>query len=575
MNRWMSWLPALGWLTTYRKTDLPRDLVAGMLVTVMLVPQAVAYAVLAGLPPHTGLYAALLPLLVYALFGSSPNLSVGPVAVVSLMTAAALGSLELADEQVRIVAAAALALLVGVVLVVMAMLRLGLVVRFISHPVLNGFLSAAALLIILSQLPALLGLPPVQGEPYARVVAMAGQLDHVQPATLVVGLGSVVILLFLRRFGGAIITRLGLPAGVATMIVQLAPLIVLVLAALAGSFWLTGVAVVGTVPEGLPAMTLPMADMALWQQLLPLAVLIALVGFVESVSVSQALAARRRGRIEPDRELLGIGAANLAAGVSGGFPVAGGLARSALSFQAGAATPLAGVVTAVGIALVLLFFSPLLSWLPLSALAAVIVVAALALIDVRSMLSVWRFSRADGFCMLVTLASVLVLGIEIGIVTGVMLSLVLFVWRTSRPHIAVVGRVPGTEHFRNIQRHEVDTSRRVLAVRVDESLYFANTRWLEDRLLAEVAARADLEHLVLVCSAVNDIDASALETLTALAQALTDAGVTLHLAEVKGPVMDRLRRAGFEEALGEGRIFLSTHGAMTTLDPEAFGIQSD
>ena len=571
MNRWIAWLPALGWVSTYRGADLPKDLVAGLMVTVMLVPQAVAYAMLAGLPPHTGLYAALLPLLAYALFGSSPTLSVGPVAVVSLMTAAALGALELADEQARIAAAALLALLVGGLLVTMAVLRLGLIVRFISHPVLNGFLAAAAILIILSQLPALLGLPAVQGEPYERVVGMLAGLGEAHLPTLLIGLGSVGVLLLLRGFGGRLLELAGLPKELAVLVVQLSPLIVLVLAAWLAAAWLPGVNVVGAVPEGLPTLAWPSADAELLRQLLPAAVLIGLVGFVESVSVAQALAARRRGRVEPDRELLGTGAANLAAGVSGGFPVAGGLSRSALAFQVGAATPLTGIITAGGIALVLLLFSPLLALLPLSALAAIIVLAAVALIDLKSMLSVWRFSRADGICMLVTLVIVLALGIEIGIVTGVLLSLLMFVWRSSRPHIAVVGQVPGTEHYRNIFRHEVRTSRRVLAMRVDESLYFANTRWLEDHLLAEVAARADLEHVVLVCSAVNDIDASALETLTSLAEALADAGVTLHLAEVKGPVMDRLRRAGFEDALGEGRIFLSTHGAMATLDPETFG----
>ena len=571
VNRWMAWLPALGWVSTYRGGDLPKDLVAGLMVTVMLVPQAVAYAMLAGLPPHTGLYAALLPLLAYALFGSSPTLSVGPVAVVSLMTAATLGALELADEQARIAAAALLAVMVGGFLVTMAVLRLGLVVRFISHPVLNGFLAAAAILIILSQLPALLGLPAVQGEPYERVIGMIAGLDDAHLPTLLIGLGSAGVLLLLRGFGGRLLEFAGLPQQLATLAVQLSPLIVLVLATWLAAAWWPGVNVVGAVPEGLPTLAWPSADAELLRQLLPAAVLIGLVGFVESVSVAQALAARRRGRVEPDRELLGTGAANLAAGVSGGFPVAGGLSRSALAFQVGAATPLTGVVTAGGIALVLLLFSPLLVLLPLSALAAIIVLAAVSLIDLRSMVSVWRFSRADGSCMLVTLVTVLVLGIEIGIVTGVLLSLVMFVWRSSRPHIAVVGQVPGTEHYRNILRHEVRTSRRVLAVRMDESLYFANTRWLEDRLLAEVAARADLAHVVLVCSAVNDIDASALETLTSLAEALADAGVTLHLAEVKGPVMDRLRRAGFEDALGDGRIFLSTHGAMATLDPETFG----
>ncbi len=565
-RRWLRWLPLLRWLPSYQREDFARDLLAGVLVSVLLVPQAVAYALLAGLPAHTGLYAALLPLVAYALFGSSPVLAVGPVAVISLMTAATIGSLGLEEPQLRVAAAAALAVLTGAVLLAMALLRLGVIVRFISHPVLNGFLAAAAVLIMLSQVPVLFGLPPADGGAWQQLIRLPVEVPRVHAPTMVLGAFSLVMLALMSLYGARLLVACGTPEPAARLLAQLAPLAVLVLAALAAAHWSAGIAVVGSVPEGLPALSLPAPDMALWRQLLPAAVLIALVGFVESVSVAQALAARRRSRIEPERELIGTGAANLAAGVSGGFPVAGGLSRSALNFQVGAATPLAGVVTAGCIALVLLFLSPLLAWLPRAAVAAVIVMAAASLVDWRAMLAAWRYNRADGLCMAVTLVTVLAVGIEAGILAGAGLSLALFLWRTSRPHIAVVGRVPGTEHYRNIRRHEVQTSARVLAVRVDESLYFANTRFLEDRLLSEVAARPDLQHLVLVCSAVNDIDASALETLTRLTYGLADAGVTLHLAEVKGPVMDRLQRVDFAGTLGKGRIFLSTHSAMQSLE---------
>jgi SulP family sulfate permease len=328
-----------------------------------------------------------------------------------------------------------------------------------------------------------------------------------------------------------------------------------------------GVKVVGVLPGGLPPLTLPTFDPALWSQLLPAAILISLVGFVESVSVAQTLAAKRRQRIGLNRELVGLGAANIAAALTGGYPVTGGFARSVVNFDAGAQTPFAGVLTAAGILTTALLFMPLFETLPQAVLGATIIVAVLSLVDLRGIVRTWRYSKADGTAMIVTALVVLLVGVEPGIVSGVLLSLLLFLWRTSRPHMAIVGQVPGTEHFRNVLRHQVALSPRVLSIRVDESLYFANARYLEDRIYDYVAAREGIRHVVLMCPAVNFIDASALESLEAIAHRLNAAGVEFHLSEVKGPVMDRLARSDFFHHF-KGQVFLSQHQALAALDPD-------
>jgi len=289
-----------------------------------------------------------------------------------------------------------------------------------------------------------------------------------------------------------------------------------------------------------------------------------MVGFVESVSVGQSLAAKRRERIEPDAELRALGASNIAAGLTGGFPVTGGFSRSVVNFEAGARTPAAGVYTALGLLLAALLLTPALHYLPQATLAATIVVAVLTLVNFGAFARTWRYARADFTALALTFSLTLLIGVEAGLMAGVGTSLLLYLWRTSRPHIATVGRVPGTEHYRNVLRHAVQTHPRILGLRVDESLYFANARYLEDHIAAQVAAYPSVAHVVLQCTAINDIDASALESLETIAQRLQDAGVKLHLSEVKGPVMDRLQRSDFLQHLS-GQVFLTHHQAITTL----------
>ena len=563
-------LPCVGWLRRYDGTALRGDGLAAVIVTIMLIPQSLAYALLAGLPPQVGLYASMLPLIGYALFGSSNALAVGPVAVVSLMTAAAVGEIAASGTPEYLGAALALALLSGVFLIALGLLRLGFLASLLSHPVISGFITASGLLIAASQLKHILGIEAGGHTLLDLGRSLAGGIGETNLPTLAIGVAATVFLFWVRSRLKPLARRLGLGPRLADFLAKagpvaavLATILLVDLLALEAE----GVQVVGAIPQGLPPLALPPFDLELWWSLIPSAVLISVVGFVESVSVAQTLAAKRRERIQPDRELLGLGAANIAAAVGGGYPVTGGFARSVVNFDAGARTPLAGVLTAVGIGLTALLLTPLFHQLPKATLAATIVVAVLSLVDLGALKRTWIYSKADFAAMAATIATVLTAGIEAGILAGVGLSLVLFLARSARPHMAVVGQVPGTHHFRNVKRHEVVTSPAVLSVRVDESLFFANARWLEDKLYDMAVAEPALRHVVLICSAVNEIDASALESLETLVERLKAAGIDFHLSEVKGPVMDRLKRTEFLEHLS-GRVFLSQHDALAALDPE-------
>lgn len=568
-TRWQQLFPFLDWGRSYSTTTLSHDLIAAGIVTVMLIPQSLAYAMLAGLPPVIGLYASMLPLIVYAVFGSSRTLAVGPVAVISLMTAAAAQTVAAPGSAEYVTAALVLALLSGLVLVLMAVLRLGFLANFLSHPVISGFISASGILIAFSQVKHLLGLS-AGGSTLPEILReLLHHITEINPYTAVIGVIALAFLYGCRTRLKPILLQLGWSARAADLASKTSPLLAVfasIGAVLTLDLAARGVKVVGAIPQGLPLLQVPPFSADLWLQLLPSAVLISLVGFVESVSVAQTLAAKRRQRVDPNQELVGLGAANIAAALSGGYPVTGGFARSVVNFDAGAATPLAGAFTAVGIALTALLLTPLFHALPQAVLAATIIVAVLSLVDLRAFMRTFRYSHGDFAAMAVTALGVLLVGVEHGILAGVTVSLGMFLYRTARPHMAVIGQMPGSEHFRNVKRHQVVTSPLVLSLRVDESLYFANARQLEDWVYAAVASCADIKHVVLACPAVNLIDASALESLEAIAERLQAGGITLHLSEVKGPVMDRLRRSAFFEHF-PGQVFLSQYEALLVLDP--------
>lgn len=569
-RRWLPSVPALEWGRGYGRETMAADALAAVIVTVMLIPQSLAYALLAGLPPQAGLYASIAPLLAYAVLGSSRVLAVGPVAVVSLMTAAAIQPHVAAGSADYWSAAITLAFLSGVFLLSLGLLRLGFLANFISHPVISGFITASAIVIAASQLKTLLGIR-AEGEALPALLAsIARQAPDAHWLTFGIGAAAIVFLVWVRKGLKPLLVSRGLGSQAADMLAKAGPVVVIAATTLLA--WLLGwdqrgVKVVGAIPPGLPPFTKVPFDPALWRELAIPALLISLVGFVESVSVGHTLAARRRERVEPDQELVALGTSNVSAAFTGGFPVTGGFARSVVNFDAGARTPMAGVLTAAGIAIASLLLTPALYYLPQATLAATIVVAVLSLVDLRMLRRTWSYSRPDFAGAAATLAGTLLWGVEQGLLAGVALSLALYLFRTSRPHIAVVGLVPGTEHFRNVLRHRVLVSPRLLTLRVDESLYFANARALEDAVNREVAARPELKHVVLQCTAINDIDASALESLEAVTERLRSAGISLHLSEVKGPVMDRLEGTPFLRQL-TGRAFLSQYQAVRELTPE-------
>jgi len=571
------WVPLIGWLRTYHRGLLTRDVLAAVIVTLMLVPQALAYAMLAGLPPEMGLYASMLPLVLYAVFGTSASLAVGPVAVAALMTASALSSFAAPGSPEYICAALVLAALSGLILIAMGVLRLCFLVNFLSHPVISGFVTASGILIAISQLKHIFGVEASGHNVVELLRALLDQWQQVNVITLLIGLGVWAYLWVCRKRLNGWLTKLGMPASWAGLMVKAAPIsAVVVTTLLAWGFQLEqrGVDLVGFVPSGLPAITLPSLDQSLWLGLLPAALLISLVGFVESVSVAQTLAAKRRQRIDPNQELIALGMANLGAGISGGSPVSGGFSRSVVNFEAGAATPLAGAFTALGIVLATLLLTDLLAFLPTATLAATIIVAVGTLIDLPAVKRTWQYSSSDGVAMVATLLLTLLHSVEVGIISGVVLSLGLHLYRTSQPHSAVVGRVPGTEHFRNVKRHQVETDEHVAMLRIDESLYFANARYLEDTVMALASRSPSIKHIVLTCQAVNVIDASALESLEAINGRLKDAGAMLHLAEVKGPVMDRLTHTAFYHEL-TGQVFFTTYDAWQALaHPASAGVVS-
>ena len=561
------YLPVLNWGREYTRATFANDLIAALIVTIMLIPQSLAYALLAGLPPEAGLYASIIPIMLYAVFGTSRALAVGPVAVVSLMTASTLGSIVEQGTAGYAVAALSLAGLSGVFLLGMGIFKLGLIANFLSHPVIAGFITASGLLIAASQLKHILGID-AHGHTLLEVLAsLAAHLPQMNWTTAIIGVAATGFLFWVRSGLRPTLRRFGMGETMAGVAVKAGPVVVVVVTTLV--VWGLnladrGVQIVGEVPQSLPPLTLPSLDPSLLSQLLLPAILISIIGFVESISVAQTLAAKKRQRIDPDQELIGLGAANIGASLTGGFPVTGGFSRSVVNFDAGAETPAAGAFTAIGLTFAAVALTPLIFYLPKATLAATIIVAVLSLVDFSILRRAWNYSKADFAAVLATILLTLLVGVEIGVSAGVVLSVLLHLYKSSSPHIAEVGQVPGTEHFRNILRHDVLTDPSIVSLRVDESLYFANARYLEEKIHNRVAGDANIRHVVLQCSAINEIDLSALESLEAINERLKEMEVTLHLSEVKGPVMDRLKREHFLQELS-GKVFLSQYDAISAL----------
>jgi SulP family sulfate permease len=567
MTYFARYLPILDWGRRYDRSAFSNDMIAAVIVTIMLIPQSLAYAMLAGLPPEAGIYASIAPIVLYAVFGTSKALAVGPVAVVSLLTASAIGQVAETGTAGYAVAALTLAGLSGAFLVLLGVLRLGFLANFLSHPVIAGFITASGVLIATSQLKHILGIS-AHGHTLPEMLgSILAHLDQINLVTVVIGLSATGFLFWVRGSLKPLLKRLGMGPLMTDLLAKAGP--VAAVASTTMAVWAfdlhgVGVKIVGDVPQSLPPFTVPGLSPDLIKTLLVPAILISVIGFVESISVAQTLAAKKRQRIDPDQELIGLGAANLGAAFTGGFPVTGGFSRSVVNFDAGSETPAAGIFTAIGLAVAALALTPLVYYLPNATLAATIIVAVLSLVDFSILRKTWGYARADFIAVAATIALTLIMGVEVGVASGVGISILLHLYKTSRPHVAEVGLVSGTQHFRNVKRHAVETNPHILTLRVDESLYFVNARFLEDLVQSRVTAGCDIKDVVLMFSAVNEVDFSALESLEAINLRLIDMGVGLHLSEVKGPVMDRLKKS---HLIGDmnGEVFLSQYDAWVSL----------
>ncbi|HEY9853817.1 MAG TPA: solute carrier family 26 protein [Leptolyngbyaceae cyanobacterium] len=571
LDRWSNFFPILDWGLHYQQQYFPGDLTAGIVVGTVLIPQAMAYALLAGLPPQIGLYASILPPVVYAFLGTSRLISVAPVALDSLMVAAAVAPLAAENTPEYLGLALLLALMIGAIDILMGVFRLGFLVNFLSQAVISGFISAAAIVIAFSQVKHLLGLKIPQTESFIKLLIYLFQgIAAINLVTLILGILSILMLVYFPKWLAKQLKKQGFHELTIMPLTKSAPLLLVITSSLLVRVFhldrIAGVKVVGDIPKGLPSLTFPHLDGNAIFTLLPAALAISFVGFMEAYSVGKFLASKKRQKVDANQEFIALGAANISAAFTGGYPITGGLSRSSVNFSANANTPLASIITSAIIALTVMFLTPLFYFLPQACLAAIIVMAVSNLFDVATLKRLWLYNKADAIAWLAAFFAVLITSVEKGILFGAAVSIILHLWRTSKPHIAIVGRVGNTEHFRNVLRHDVKTCPHVLAVRVDASLYFVNTKYLEDYLLKAVSDRPDVKYLLLICSAVNSIDGSALETLKSLILDLKTRGIEFYMSEVKGPVMDGLLKIGFFEEIGKDNIFLTTDQAMRFLE---------
>jgi SulP family sulfate permease len=525
----------------------------------MLIPQGMAYAMLAGLEPIHGLYAVTVPLLLYAIFGTSRQLAVGPVAMVSLLTAAGIASLNADSPEQYLLYALSLAFLVGLIQFGMGILRLGFVVNFLSHPVISGFTSAAAIIIGLSQIKHLFRINLPNSEHIQEmVVAIAQNIGDIHWLTFGIGVVGIIII----KYGKKI--HKSFPAPLVAVIVGIA---------LVSGFDLTalGVKIVGDVPSGLPTLSSPSFDMEIWNTLLPIALTISLVGFAESFAVAKTIQAKHKNyKLDANQELIGLGMANFGAAFFRGYPVTGGFSRTAVNNDAGAKTGLASVFSAILIVLTLLFFTGLFYNLPSAILAAVVLVAVSGLIDYKEPIHLWHKDKSDFAMLIATFVITLTLGIETGIIAGMVLSLVVVIYRASRPHMARLGRVPGTNIFRNVTRFkDLQERDEMLMVRIDGPIYFANIEFIKGKLDKWIAAKDEKVNMIVFnMESVTNIDSTGAHELNEWILTWRKSGIDICMSSIKGPVRDVLNRWGILECVGADHVFLDDNSAVSAYDQD-------
>ena len=554
----MSIFPALKWLKTYHPTHFKADVVAALIVLAMLVPQGMAYAMLAGLPPVMGIYASILPMIIYAFTGSSTTLSIGPVAIISMMVFSALQPLFAVGSTAYIEAACLLAIMVGIISLILGLFRFGFLIQLISHPVIKSFIIASALLIALGQFKFLLDIPLQTNNIPEFIGSLVINFHHISFLSMGVSLAAISVLVFLPKWVRSDFLNKTIP-----LLLVLSSIIVVY----AFSLDQHGLKTVGIIPTGLPSFHFPTWNFDLVQKLLPSAFIIAMISFVESLAIAQATALQKRDDLNSNQELIALGLANIAAGINMGFAVSGSLSRTVVNTDAGAKTPMSGIMSSLLMIAVSLYFTSFFQNLPLTILAATIFVSIWKLVSFLPFFETWKYSKADGLAMWATFLGVTCIDISTGLVIGIILTFILLLWRISRPHIAVIGLVEGTQHFRNVSRYDVLTTETIASFRIDENLNFLNAHVLKGYIITELSHNPQIQHVVINCSSISNIDLSAVEMLEDLNRELLQLGIQLHLSEVKSPVMDRLNSSRLINMLS-GKIFLSHYQAIQTLSPE-------
>lgn len=559
-------LPA--WLIHYQRNNLNQDILAGFIVGILVIPQSLGYAVLSGLPPVYGLYSAIVPVLVYAWIGSSSVNAVGPVAITAIMTAQALQAYSELPPMHYAIMASFLALITGLILWLASIFRLGWITHFISRGVTAGFISGAAILILVSQLKYVTAIDISGNSLLANMTSLWFNHEQLHLPTLL--LGSIAFsVLFINRYYLADWLQPILRTNYISLITRLLPLAVLavgIISSYFGHFSAYGIRTVSEVPSGLPSLTLPIYRIAPVElvDLLPAAGLMALIAFVSSNSVASQFARKRNQPYDANRELKGLGLANIVGAFFQSFTVVGGFSRTAVNVDAGAQSPLASVISVIVMAVVLLFFSQLLAPLPYAILGATIMSAIISMVDIDTLKAALCYDHLDAFAFIVALAGVLLFGLNIGLVLGLFASFAGLIWQTSHPHMAIVGQIGNSGHFRNINRHQVTQHDTLLIIRIDESLFYGNAQSVSHFIEHAIAQHPHTKNIVLMLSAVNHIDLTAQDMLINLNQNLVRQQLTLHYSEVKGPVMDIIEKTAVIQEL-TGQVFLSTQQAVRAL----------